>query len=285
MRGRRVVGFRPARNNAPADAPGENVAPRWLGEPGTKCCLPGNVLRLEPAKQKAPNRTISCHRGEPARRALVLGSRAPASVGARNGRGARSLRQPRAHARVMSFPPPQPGQPRYGLDGHELIADWTCPVCEAPTPRTRRPGRPSVYCSNSCRQRAYRTRRRCGIRLLRGDGQPSERATGTRVRHLLRAAGDPIRSRRRSDRKTVSLCGAFVRPARDHPDLYIDFAFDDADACYTCLQLTGSPRPDPPMIYPWQASRKSYAGPPVEKVPAPAAYAANLRGVAQRRTR
>lgn len=185
----------------------------------------------------------------------------------------------------MSFPPPHPGEPRYAPDGHVLVAEWSCPVCGVPTPRTRRPGRPRVYCTNSCRQRAYRMRRSCGIRLLRGDGQPTERAAGARVRHLLRAGGDPVGNRRTSDRKMVSLCGAFVRPARDHPDLVVDFAFDDVAACYSCLQLTGSARPAPPMIYPWQSSRKSYTGPPVDKIPAPPASAANIRGVPRRRHR
>ena len=194
-----------------------------------------------------------------------------------------TLRHPSAHTAAMTLPPPRPGQTRYWLDGNVVLADWTCPVCGVPAPRTLRPGRPKVYCSNSCRQRAYRYRRGHGIRLLRGDGQPTERATGVRVRHLLRADGDPLRDQRRSDRKSVSLCGAFVRPARDHPDLVTEFAFDDAHACYTCLELTGSERPAPPMIYPWQSSRKSYTGPPVNKSPAPPMYAANIRGVPRRR--
>lgn len=195
------------------------------------------------------------------------------------------MRHPCAHSESMTFPPPRLGQPRYSLDGNVVLADWNCPVCGVPNPRTIRPGRPRVYCSNSCRQRAYRHRRGHGIRLLRGDGQPAERAIGARVRHLLRADGDPLRDQRRSDRKSVSLCGAFVRPAHDHPDLVTEFAFDDAHACYTCLQLTGSERPEPPMIYPWQTSRKSYTGPPVPKIPAPPRYAANIRRVPRKSRR
>ncbi len=201
------------------------------------------------------------------------------------GRRRHTVRHPTAHDRRMNLPPPPPGAPRYGPDGNLVVADWSCPVCNAATPRTRRPGRPRVYCSNSCRQRAYRQRRTGGIRLLRGDGQPTERAAGARVRHLLRVASDPVAGRRASDSRAVSLCGAFVRPARDHPDLVVDFAFDDVAACYTCLELTGSSRPAPPMIYPWQSSRKSYTGPPIDKMPTTSRTAANIRGVPRRRRR
>ncbi len=183
----------------------------------------------------------------------------------------------------MSFPPPNPWDPRYTLECEVILVDWNCPMCGTPTPRTRRPGRPRVYCTNSCRQRAYRDRRRRGVRLLCGDGQPCERSFGRRVEHLMRAPGDVVADRRASNRRAVSLCGAFVRPARDHPDPYTDFAFDHVYACYTCLELTGAARPDPPMQYPWQTARRSYTGPPLAKFPAPPMMAERLRGAPKRR--
>ena len=41
----------------------------------------------------------------------------------------------------------------------DVVEPWFCPVCDGPAHRTRRPGRPKLYCSNACRQRAYRWRR------------------------------------------------------------------------------------------------------------------------------
>jgi len=178
----------------------------------------------------------------------------------------------------MDLPPPRPWEPRYDLNGIEVLADWNCPVCGISTPKTRRPGRPSVYCSNACRQRAYRYRMRNGIRLLRGDGRLTARAKGVNVQHLLRPSDDPVAEvRRLHDRKAVSLCGAFVRPAADHPDLVTDFVFDDAAAFYSCLGLTGSPRPDPPMVYSWESGRKSYQHVPIVKRPVTPGYAASIR--------
>lgn len=170
-------------------------------------------------------------------------------------------------------------------DGNPILANWSCPVCGKYTPRVHRPGRPCVYCSNACRQKAYRYRRRHGIRLLRGDGQPTERAAGARVTHLMRPDRDPVSRPRRSDRRAVSLCGAFVRPARDHEHLRPHFPFNSAHACFSCLGLTGADDPDPPMIHPWQNFHRAYTGPPVDPYPAPPGYSASLRGRARRRSR
>lgn len=176
-------------------------------------------------------------------------------------------------------------RPRFDAHGDPVVVDWFCPVCSAYTPRVRRPGRPAVYCSNACRQKAYRYRCRHGVRLLRGDGQATERGRGARVVHLLRPESDPLASTRRPDRALVSLCGAFVRPARDHAHLLPDFPFDAVDACFSCVDLTGSDRADPPMVYPWDAflaGRSDLAQPPV---PAPLGRSAEVRGAPRYRRR
>jgi hypothetical protein len=135
---------------------------------------------------------------------------------------------------------------RFHTDGQPIWADWSCPVCGTYTPKTARPGRPNVYCTNACRQKAYRFRRKHGIRLLHGDGQPTERAAGDRVAHLLRPRRDPVSWRRASNREAVSLCGAFVRPGKDRPFLPTEFLFDSAKSCLSCCQLTGAGRPERP---------------------------------------
>lgn len=164
------------------------------------------------------------------------------------------------------------------LQPDDIVADWHCPVCGKHTPRTHRPGRPPVYCSNACRQKAYRYRRDHGIRLLHNDGQPAHRAAGARVTHLTRPSRDPVAGQRASNRKCVSLCGAFVRPAVDFDHLDPRFEFDDARACWRCLELTGAGVPDVPMMYPWEARNRTYVGPPIEPVPARVGYMASLRG-------
>lgn len=149
-----------------------------------------------------------------------------------------------------------------------MIADWHCPCCNAYTPRTQRPGRPKVYCSNACRQKMYRYRRDHGIRLLCGDRQPKLRAHGARVTHLARPATDPVAHRRTSQRRVVSLCGAFARPAADYAHLNPEFWFDEVHACFTCLGLTGADLPAEPKRYPWQLAQRTYDGPPLSPVPA-----------------
>jgi hypothetical protein len=172
--------------------------------------------------------------------------------------------------KALGIPPP--------LGPDDVVADWNCPVCRKHTPRTHRPGRPPVYCSNRCRQKAYRYRRDHGIRLLHHDGQPAHRAAGASVTHLTRPVGDPVAGRRASNQRCVSLCGAFVRPAADFDHLDPTFEFDDARACWRCLELTGAGIPDVPMIYPWQVRLRGYTGPPVAPVPARVGYMASLRG-------
>ena len=166
--------------------------------------------------------------------------------------------------------------------GNPIWADWSCPVCGTYTPRVARPGRPAIYCSNACRQKAYRFRRRHGIRLLQGDGQPVHRARGARVTHALRPGRDPMSSLRASNRQAVSLCGAFVRPVGDTPNMKPEFHFDDANACFACLELTSAGRPDVAMIYPWQMSRTDYVGPPLEPRPARDGYELSIRGLPRR---
>lgn len=165
---------------------------------------------------------------------------------------------------------------------HIVIADWNCPVCGAYTPRVLTPGRPKVYCSNACRQRAYRYRCDHGIRLLKGDGQPVERSAERRITHAMRPTRDPISRERTSARRAVSLCGVFVRPATDLPWLTSDFRFDNGRNCFRCLELTGAGRPEVPMLYAWQMWRSDYDGPPIPAEPAPAGYELAIRGLPRR---
>jgi hypothetical protein len=82
----------------------------------------------------------------------------------------------------------------------QITAIWTCPVCSASVPRLRRAGRHRVYCTNACRQRAYRLR--CKSRQqhpmsAHRDPRPARATTRDRV-HAIREYADVSSGRRDS---------------------------------------------------------------------------------------
>lgn len=100
----------------------------------------------------------------------------------------------------------------------DLIAVWSCPVCETAVPRFRRAGRHRVYCTNACRQQAYR--RRCVARnaqpmAAHRDPRPIRATTRDRV-HAVREFRDVSSGRRDSIRRGVTACGAFRENGHRH---------------------------------------------------------------------
>ncbi len=94
------------------------------------------------------------------------------------------------------------------------VGSWRCPVCDRHVPRRPGPGRQRVYCSNGCRQFAYRWRRdHLGADQ---DERPVERASTRSLHHAVRRSDDPVGDRLRGDRR-VTVCGAFARRASDTP--------------------------------------------------------------------
>ena len=98
--------------------------------------------------------------------------------------------------------------------GHRVVNEWWCPVCNAPAHRTRQAGRPRVYCTNACRQRAYRWRRDNHGRLAATAEHPAERASVGIRSHALRSRRDFVSNYSDQRRREVTVCGAFGRPAR-----------------------------------------------------------------------
>lgn len=134
----------------------------------------------------------------------------------------------------------------------KVTAIWTCPVCSTAVPRLRRPGRHRVYCTNACRQRAYRLRCKsrqhhpisAHIRPL-----PARAATRDRV-HAIREYADVSSGRRDSIGRGITACGAFARMSIDTPSRFGHLRFAPVDGlpnsstCRSCMQLTGVvPRP------------------------------------------
>lgn len=133
-------------------------------------------------------------------------------------------------------------------------AAWTCPVCAAPVVHPRRPGRARVYCTNSCKQRAYRWRRHRRSRLHVPD--PPERARTRDKTHALRSDHDLVSPLALQTpgwpRRRVTACGAFAIAARDRPRGWTHTKFFarsawndtrqlDADVCATCAGLHRAP--------------------------------------------
>lgn len=127
----------------------------------------------------------------------------------------------------------------HGPQWGDVIAEWSCPVCGTRCNRTYRSGRGRVYCTNACRQRAYRWRRtrRAGCRVA-----PAPERASTRDRsHALRSAGDLVAGRRDSTGRQITACGAFGRAARDRPSSswHTDFVADTPWSCRTCAAVLG----------------------------------------------
>jgi hypothetical protein len=134
----------------------------------------------------------------------------------------------------------------------ELRACWLCPVCSAPVHRLPRSGRQRVYCTNACRQRAYRLRR--AVRQNRSisalQSPRPERASSRDRIHAIREFRDPSTGRRDSVGRGITACGTFARMSIDTPWRFGHTEFrgsqpgQESRCCRRCEQLTGvEPRP------------------------------------------
>ena len=126
----------------------------------------------------------------------------------------------------------------------QLIADrcppfitgaWWCPVCDTPTPHRYRAGRQKVYCTNACRQKAYRWRRAHGVRLFATAVIPAERADG----RALRDPRDPVARLRAPRGRAVTVCGTFSRPARNQNARHTRFLPGSINSCQSCVRNIG----------------------------------------------
>lgn len=129
-----------------------------------------------------------------------------------------------------------------------VIASWTCPMCSTPLPRRWQAGRHRVYCTNSCKQRAYRHRceqRRVVPMSTRRHPRPIRATTSARI-HAMREFGDVVSGHRDSSGRGVTACGAFALVASDRPERFGHVRFVGADpqnatTCRTCSLLSGAP--------------------------------------------
>ncbi|CAN5440051.1 hypothetical protein BH23ACT3_BH23ACT3_09900 [soil metagenome] len=118
-----------------------------------------------------------------------------------------------------------------------LVGEWWCPVCGRAAHRMARPGRPRVYCSNACRQKAYRARR---DQRQHRPVDPRVRPTRARSRdrsHALRPATDFVAGRTDAAGRELTMCGVFARRARRPPWTHTDFVTGLEWSCQTCTDL------------------------------------------------
>jgi hypothetical protein len=117
--------------------------------------------------------------------------------------------------------------------------EWRCPVCAAAVPHEFRPGRKRVYCSDACKQRAYRWRCRNGVRVLATPWRPAERSHAGRT-HVVRPSADFVGTADDGQRRRVAVCGAFARVAQPRPQGHIEFVPGSTTACKSCTRLIGA---------------------------------------------
>ncbi len=123
--------------------------------------------------------------------------------------------------------------------GAPEAGDWHCPVCGVPTPHEFRPGRKRVYCTNSCRQKAYRWRRAHGVRLLVTPWQPAARSHNART-HAVRPAADYVSGPADQHGRNVAVCGAFARAAVPVAGWHVEFVPGAPRTCGSCTRLIGA---------------------------------------------
>ncbi|MFP5487503.1 MAG: hypothetical protein ACLGHQ_04270 [Acidimicrobiia bacterium] len=139
----------------------------------------------------------------------------------------------------MSEPMVDPGAVLFTGD---VAGTHECPVCDRVVVDVYRPGRGRVYCTNACRQRAYRWRRARGVRLFVERDGPAERLTNDR-HHAVRDPRDPVAGIRDRRGREVAVCGAYARPVRSQRVTHDRFVPEHPWSCRSCI---ASISPGPP---------------------------------------
>lgn len=125
----------------------------------------------------------------------------------------------------------------------EVVGWWECPMCARQVAHVYRPGRQRVYCSNACRQKAYRWRRAHGASTRATALRPAERTITFDRRHARRDHSDRLlRNRRDARRRVVTACGTFAVSARERAVTHTDFLPDHPWSCATCVALVHAGR-------------------------------------------
>ena len=121
----------------------------------------------------------------------------------------------------------------------DVIGEHQCPACGERVAQVFRPGRARIYCTNACRQRAYRWRRRHGVRMCVERNGPAEQTINAK-RHALRDHRDPASAIRDHRLRELTVCGTFAKPVREMRMTHHLFIPESGVACATCAALVGA---------------------------------------------
>lgn len=138
----------------------------------------------------------------------------------------------------------------------DLVGVHDCPTCGEPVADVYRPGRPRLYCTNACRQRAYRWRRAHGIRRFVERDGAAERLVNDR-RHALRDERDPVSGLHDARGRDVTVCGVYARPVRRMRVTHDRFVPEHPWSCLTCSRLISAGPPGtgiPDVVRPYADS-------------------------------
>lgn len=136
----------------------------------------------------------------------------------------------------------------------EVVDERPCPVCSATVRQIHRPGRARIYCTNACRQRAYRWRRSHGVRHCVERHGPVERMLANGRRHAMRHSDDPVAGLTDRRNRTTTVCGTFAIPSTRMRFTHYDFLPDHPWSCATCVALIGIGPASPATVPPWRPS-------------------------------
>jgi hypothetical protein len=138
------------------------------------------------------------------------------------------------------------GRVMRGTPQGTVVDRWPCPGCERIVEIVHRPGRPRIYCSQACRQRVYRWRRRNGAHTEATPAWPAETSSAYSNRltcHALRSERDPLSRRRDRRGRELTVCGLLARTGkRLRKDGYKPPFLPGGGVCRVCTALT-APRP------------------------------------------
>lgn len=146
------------------------------------------------------------------------------------------------HAAEDDLPPLTPrGSVPHTVPIGSVIDRWPCPCCDRTIEMVHRPGRPRIYCSQACRQHAYRWRRTQRAHTVSSPSWPVESASvrGGKRSHALRTERDPLSRRRDRRAREVTVCGALAHPhqrGRVRGER-VPFLGPGPDVCRTCTAL------------------------------------------------
>ena len=127
-----------------------------------------------------------------------------------------------------------PGVVHHPDEGHS----HDCPACGRTVERVHRPGRHRIYCTNACRQKAYRWRLANGVRRCVERDGPARMLCNDRL-HADRDPRDPAARLHDRRNRDLTACGVFAVRLRNGHRTHDRFVPESPSSCSACIALIG----------------------------------------------